>query len=112
LEIQERGILNFWIHVNYDDGLSQGIGGICLDTYDEIKKSRVGTAYGCEMIRRILIELKVNDFADMKNRHIWVIGTGDGLHFKPVGVQGLLGDGGSSDGLIFSDIAKEFEEDC
>ena len=27
LEIQEREILNFWIHVDYENGFSQGIGG-------------------------------------------------------------------------------------
>jgi hypothetical protein len=40
LEIKERGILNFWIIVDYEDGGSQGIGGIALDTYDEEKKTQ------------------------------------------------------------------------
>ena len=45
LEIQERGILNFWIFVDYEeDGFSQGVGGIALDTWDEVKRKRVGTA--------------------------------------------------------------------
>ena len=47
LEIQERGILNFWIYVDYEEGCSQGIGGIALDEWDANKKRRIGTAYGC-----------------------------------------------------------------
>ena len=30
-EIQERGILNFWVFVDYEEGCSQGVGGIVLD---------------------------------------------------------------------------------
>ena len=62
LEIQERGILNFWIHVEYEEGCSQVVGGYALDEYCEEKGERIGTAYGCEMIRQLLIELRVNDF--------------------------------------------------
>lgn len=110
LEIQERGILNFWIHVDYEEGCSQGVGGICLDSYDKEKERRVGTAYGCEMIRRMLVELRVNDFSEMKGKHIWVLGEGEGLAFKPTGIQGLKGDGGSKTGVVFSQIAEEFGE--
>ena len=107
LEIKERGIFNFWIHVDYEEGCSQGIGGIALDTYDKEKKERVGTAYGCEMIRRILIALNVDDFSDMKGKQVWVYGEGDGLGFKPNGIGSLRTE---HDGkpVIFSDVAKEF----
>lgn len=27
LEIKDRGILNFWVHVQYEDGWQQGVGG-------------------------------------------------------------------------------------
>jgi hypothetical protein len=27
LEIKERGVLNFWVHVDYEEGCSQGVGG-------------------------------------------------------------------------------------
>lgn len=30
LEIQERGILTFWINIDYEDGLSQGVGSLVL----------------------------------------------------------------------------------
>lgn len=107
LEIQERGILNFWIHVDYENGTSQGIGGIALDEYDATKESRVGTAYGCEMIRRLLICLDVNDFSQMKGKHIWVIGEGSGFSFNPKGIRQLRVDGEGKE-VIFSDVAAEF----
>lgn len=111
LEIKERGILNFWIFVDYEEGTSQGIGGICLDRYDKSTKQRVGTAYGCEMIRRLLIELDVNDFAQMKGKHIWVYGTGAGLQFSVKGVSSLRTDKSDSKPVIFDEIAKEFIEE-
>ncbi|MGD2065619.1 MAG: hypothetical protein PVI43_00435 [Candidatus Bathyarchaeota archaeon] len=106
LEIQERGILNFWIHVDYEDGGSQGVGGIALDQWDEEKQSRVGTAYGCEVIRRLLLALNVNDFSEMKGKMIWVIGEGKGLSFEPTGIQPLNVDS-KSEAVIFSDILAE-----
>ena len=41
LEIKERGILQFYVFVDYEEGCSQGVGGICLDSYDDKKKKRV-----------------------------------------------------------------------
>ena len=109
MEIKERGILNFWIHVDYEEGCSQRIGGLCLDTYDEAKKQRVGTAYGCEMIRRLLVTLDVNDFSEMKGKHVWVHGEGKGLSFSPKGIQ-LLSVDKKSDPLIFEEVYEEFKE--
>ena len=109
LEIQERTILNFWIYVDYeDDSGSQGIGGIALDEYDPDKKIRVGTAYGCEMIRRLLLLLDVDDFSEMVGKYIWVYGEGDGLGFKPEGIQPLKTDSDKPP-LMLNDVLKEFE---
>ena len=111
LEIKERGILNFWIHVDYEEGCSQGIGGICLDTYDKITDSRIGTAYGCEIIRRLLLELNVDDFSEMQNKYIWVLGTGNDWDFKPKGIKSLNVDNIKTldkEGVIFDKIYKQF----
>ena len=109
LEIKERGVLNFWIFVEYEDGGFQGIGGIALDQYDELKKIRVGTSYGCEMIRRILICLDVDDFNEMTGKIIWVHGNGSGFSFEPMGIQLLNVSGSKKDPLIFSDVYDEFK---
>jgi hypothetical protein len=107
LEIKERGSLTFWIHVNYENGGSQGIGGLCLDDYDEEKKTRFGSAYGCEMIRRLLLELDVNNFNEMKGKLIWVHGEGSGFSFTPKGVERLAVDGGKEP-LIFEEVYDAF----
>ena len=104
LEIQERGILQFWITVDYEAGCSQGVGGLCLDEYDKAREERVGTAYGCEMIRCLLLELQVNDFSEMKGEIVWVLGDGEGLSFKPTGIKSLCVNGSKSDGVIFKDV--------
>ena len=107
LDIKDRGALTFWINVKYEDGLNQGLGGIVLDEFDKELDRRVGTAYGCEMIRRLLLNLNVNDFSEMINQHVWVIGEGKGLSFSPKGITGLSVDG-CKEPLIFDDVAREF----
>lgn len=108
LEIKERGILNFWIHVEYEDGGGQGIGGICLDEYCKKSEKRIGTAYGCEVIRRLLLCLDVNDFSEMKGKIIWVLGEGEGFRFKPEGIQSLSVNN-KNDAVIFDEILQEFK---
>ncbi len=100
LEIQERGILNFWIHVDYEEGTSQGVGGIALDAPHE--GGREGTAYGCELIRCLLIEMGVNDFSEMKGKIIWVLQKEE----HPSGIQALRVDGGTKEGVVFADVLE------
>lgn len=91
-EIQERGILNFWVNVKYEDGWNQGVGGICLDDWDEQLGKRVGTAYGCEMIRQLLLFFGVNNLNEAKGQILYVVGEQDGesvLSFKPTGFEHL-----------------------
>ena len=107
LEIKERGILNFLVYVDYENGGGQAVGGIALDSWDESKKSRIGTAYGCEVIRRLLLLFKVNDFSEMKNKIIYVLGEGEGLGFRPKGFKSLSFDGGNR--VVFDEILEEFE---
>jgi len=109
LNIRERAILGFTILVDYEDGVSQGVGGLALDEWCEEKKSRVGTAYGCEMIRRILLTLDVDDFSEMAGMYIWVLGEGSGFSFKPSGISRLAVDGGDSEPLVFGDVYDEFK---
>ncbi len=110
LEIKEHGVLNFWIHVIYEDGTAQGIGGIALDTYNKISKSREGTKYGCEMIRRLLLTLNVNDFSEMNDKIVWVYGQGESLGFLPKGIGLLQVTKKDNTPLIFEEVYKEFKE--
>lgn len=112
LEIQERGILNFWIYVDYEEGGSQGVGGIVLDDYNRDLKERVGTAGGCELIRQLLLLFKVNDFSEMRGRYIWVVGEGEGFSFNPKGLKALDVDKpGEVKEVIFKDIFDKFTEE-
>ena len=107
LEIQERGILNFWVYVDYEEGCSQGVGGIALDEWDNEREERTGTAYGCEMIRQMLLLFKVNDFSEMKGKMVWVLGEGKGLSFTPKGLEVLRVDGDPRK-VIFSEVFDKF----
>lgn len=112
LEIKDRGMLNFWVHVDYEDGCSQGVGGIALDTYNKASESREGTAYGCEMIRQTLSVFNVNDFSEMKGKLIYVLGTGEGLSFSPCGFERLNLDKSYKKGDVcnFKEIYEQFGE--
>lgn len=90
----DRDIMSFWITVDYEDGFGQGIGGYALDTWDPEKKRRVGTAFGCEIIRRILSTFEVNDLSQLKGKMCWVMGTEDkgSLGFRPESICPLYVD--------------------
>jgi len=107
LTIKERGVLMFNLHVSYEDSLSQDIGALCLDEYNKETKKIIGTAYGCEMIRQLMLTLDVEDFNDAKNKIIWVVGEGDGFQFKPKGIQTLYVYGDVKK-LIFNDVYEMF----
>ena len=110
LEIRERGILNFWIFVDYEGSGSQAVGGFALDDWNEETRQREGSAAGCEMIRRLLLELQVDDFSEMKGKYIWLLGEGEGLSFTPKGIQRLWVDGGNnSKPLIFQEVFDQFK---
>lgn len=112
LNIQDRGCLNFWVHVDYEEGCSQGVGGIALDNYDKLLDQRVGTAYGCEMIRQTLNVFNVNDFSEMKGKLIYVLGAGEGLSFQPCGFERLNIDKTykKDDVCNFKEIYEQFGE--
>lgn len=89
IEIMERKIMTFWVHVSYEEGMCQGVGGQTLDTWDEQLDCRIGTAYGCEMLRQLLLFFGVNNLSDAKGQVVYVIGTGQGFSFKPHGFKHL-----------------------
>lgn len=110
LEIKERGILSFWVLVDYEEGCSQGVGGIALDTYDKTKEQRVGTAYGCEMIRQLLLFFGVNNLEECKGQAVYVLGEGEGFSFKPKGFEHLrIYRNGRPERIVFDKIYEEFK---
>lgn len=109
LEIKERGILNFWVQVAYEDGFHQAVGGLTLDDWDKRIERRVGTAYGCEMIRQLLLFFGVNNLNEAKDQVVYVVGEGSGLNFKPTGFKHLhILKGSRPEYICFNEIAEEF----
>ena len=106
----DRNVLSFKIDVDFEEGLSMMVGGITLDRYNGDADIRVGTAYGCEIIRRMLIEFNVNDFSEMKGLLIYVIGEGEGLSFTQRGVQSLRVNNPNSEPVIFDEVFKFCED--
>ena len=111
LEIKERGILNFWVHVAYEDGFNQGVGGLALDTWNKDLERRVGTAYGCEMIRQLLLFFGVNNLTEAKGQVVYVVGEGEGLSFRPTGLKHLsVMKGDRPEYICFKEIYEQFGE--
>ena len=71
LGIEDHGIMSFMIVFDFG-GRGRGFGGYALDTYDEKLKKRVGTAYGMEVIMRILNAVGVDKWEDLVGKVCWV----------------------------------------
>lgn len=110
LNIKDRGILTFWVHVEYEEGCHQGVGGIALDGWSEEKQDRVGTAGGCELIRQLLLCLDVDDLSRAKGKIIWVIGEGEGLSFRPKGIEALRVNKSPVQRVVWKEVFEMFEE--
>ncbi len=71
LGYEDHGILTCFLDLDYGS-LSQGFGGYTLDSYDEAKKERVGTAYGMEFLIRIMKVVGVENWEDLVGKHVRV----------------------------------------
>ena len=107
----DRGcFLTWWLHVKYEDGFCQGIGGYTLDDYDEKLERRVGTAYGADIIRQIMVMFDVDDFSKLKGRYMWVTGESCGFAFDVKGIKPLKLDNPDADYLDFEDFLKFWKD--
>ncbi len=76
LGIEDHGIMSCSITLT-GDGWGQSFGGWTFDSYDKIKKERVGTAYGCEFIKRVLGTVGVESWEKLKGKHVRIRRTRD-----------------------------------
>ncbi len=78
LGVEDHGILSCFIHLQYDGG-GQGFGGYAMDSptrsANPKDERRVGTAWGMEFIRRVLDVVGVNNWEDLKGKHVRVKAT-------------------------------------
>ena len=89
---QDRKILVLDVFVDLPDGGSLSVFNMVLDNYNESKKKRQGTSYGCEIIRQTLDFFGVDDLSEVKNykcyllsnkERIWSAGDVLGLRQLP-----------------------------
>lgn len=73
LSYQDRKIMVLNIFVNLEDGGSLAVFNNVLDSYDETRKHRIGSAYGCELIRQTLDFFGVSDLHEIKDYYCYVL---------------------------------------
>ena len=109
---QDRGILILDVFVDLETGGGLSIFNMVLDTYDKEKKERVGTAYGCEMIKACLDFFGVNNLSEVKNYKCYLLtekdfirNAGDVLGLKQLPFYEYEGN---LQEIIKADVLKEF----
>lgn len=114
LGYEDHGIVTFALFVDYEDGGYQGIGTYCISDPDvdpDRKRATIqrGTAYGMEMIIRILDAVGVRTWEELKGKYIWVlVNEKFGLGSDPVAILGIQGTFNNKKQIIFDDIRKEY----
>lgn len=76
---QDRKILVLDCFVDLPNGGGLSVFNMVLDSYDDVKKKRVGTAYGCEMIRQTLDFFGVDDMSKVKNYKCYLLTDKDDI---------------------------------
>lgn len=69
LGAEDHGIFTVSLCLEYESGV-QCFGGYAMDSYDKIKKRRVGTAYGLEFIKRVMDTVGVTEWSQLAGKHI------------------------------------------
>ena len=85
LGYEDHGIFTCYLYLNYG-GSGQGFGGYFLDSYDEEKQERIGSAYGMDFIVSILKVMEVSTWEELKGMHC----KADAKHEKVLGIGHLL----------------------
>lgn len=76
LGVEDHGILTLDVAFDFG-GSGQSFGGIALDTWDPVKRRRVGTAAGNDYILRVLGVFGVGELAAIRGRVMYVIRDGE-----------------------------------
>lgn len=79
---EDHGILTFFLQLEYK-GAGQGFGNYGLDTYEETKKRRIGTAFGMEAIAQVLQVVGVEKWEDLPGKY--VRSEHNGTYIKRIG---------------------------
>lgn len=101
ITIEDHGCLSAWLYLDYG-GSGQGFGGYALDAWDPLLKKRVGVAWGCEYLRRILEVLEIGTWEKLPGALIRVRADHGKVHaighplkdqwFSPDDLRHMIGD--------------------
>lgn len=69
---EDHRIFTFGLTLAIQGGLGVTVGGYVMDRYDKPKDRRVGTAYGMDLIIRILEVVGVRTWEELKGKYIRV----------------------------------------
>lgn len=94
LGIEDHGILTFMVMLDFG-GSGQGFGTYTLDTYDHVKKRRVGTAFGCEALLRLIEFFGGTTLDAAKGQAVIAVRDGVGLGSTIRKLKRLPCDGGA-----------------
>lgn len=90
LGIEDHGIMSFMLNVKFGS-TGQGFGGYALDTPKKDKRGRFlkrqGTAFGCDVILRILGAVGVEEWEELKGKEIWAYRDGNTFASKIIGIE-------------------------
>ncbi len=79
LGTEDHGCMTFYLMLDYG-GAGQGFGGYVLDEFDKEAKTRRGTAYGTEAIRRVLETVGVSRWEKLPGTPVRVRAEHDKVH--------------------------------
>jgi len=103
LFVEDHGILTFYLHLTFG-GSGQGFGGVALDTWDDAKKRRVGTAGGCDLVLRLLDLFKVDRLERCVGRAVYALR--EAPYGQIMGLELPAFDGGGK--LLLDDWRREW----
>lgn len=105
LGTEDHGIFTFCLNVNYG-GSAQGVGLMCLDKpVERYSSERIGTAYGHDLIIRVLKTVGVDDWEQLKGKSLYVIKDEETGHYMAYGIASWPD---ASRWLIFKEHAARF----
>lgn len=84
LGIEVHGILTCYLTVK-GRYFGVSVGGNALDSYDEVKKERIPTQKGFELISRILEVVGVANWEELQGKHIRIESNGPGSRVTKIG---------------------------
>lgn len=107
LGYNDHGMLDLWLNCTWDSSVI-GIGGYCLDSPNAEKNGRIGTAYGLDLIIRVLETVGVESWEKLTGRQVVVLFPegNAGWGGRAVGIAGLQND----KVLVLADHAAAWRE--